>query len=63
MRVGVTGSTGSLGGHLIKRLLAEGNKIRAWVHRNNPEPTSDSQKVALTGSVGDIDSLTSDPPL
>lgn len=57
MRIGVTGATGFLGGHLINRLLIDGHKLRTLVHRKRPDPALESQVVAVTGSVNDIESL------
>lgn len=57
MRIGVTGATGFLGGHLINRLLIDGHKLRTLVHRRRPDPALESQVVAVTGSVNNIESL------
>lgn len=57
MTISVTGATGFLGGHLIKRLLIDGHKVRTLVHRRRPDPALESQIVAGTGSVNDIESL------
>lgn len=57
MRIGVTGATGFLGGHLINRLLIDGHKLRTLVHRKRPDPALESQVVAVTGSVNNIESL------
>lgn len=57
VRIGVTGATGFLGGHLINRLLIDGHKLRTLVHRRRPDPALESQVVAVTGSVNNIESL------
>lgn len=57
MTIGVTGATGFLGGHLINRLLIDGHKLRTLVHRKRPDPALESQVVAVTGSVNNIESL------
>lgn len=57
MTIGVTGATGFLGGHLINRLLIDGHKLRTLVHRRRPDPALESQVVAVTGSVNNIESL------
>jgi uncharacterized protein YbjT (DUF2867 family) len=57
--IGLTGATGFVGRHLVKRLLVDGHKIRALVNRRSPDSAPESQVVAVTGSIKNNKSLLS----
>ncbi len=37
MKIGITGATGFVGSHLVKRLLADGHSVKAFVIENKPK--------------------------
>lgn len=59
MKVAVTGATGFVGRHLVKRLLADGHQITAVIHRTHPEWLRSSDVEARSASVSDLSSLSS----
>ena len=56
LTIAVTGATGFVGGHLIRRLRSAGHTVRALTRRAVPDDT-DSNLIWVTGSLDDEDSL------
>jgi predicted dehydrogenase/nucleoside-diphosphate-sugar epimerase len=53
-KVLVTGASGLIGRHLVRRLLQEGNRVRIFVRRQpEPEFTSDGNVEVFLGDLGD----------
>ena len=58
MRILVTGATGFIGGHLCKRLFAEGHEVAAFVRQTSDVARLDGRvHEIVTGDLGNIDSL------
>jgi len=55
MRAAVTGASGFIGGHLVKRLSQDGWEVRVLVHRNRP--SSREELRIFQGDILDPDSL------
>ena len=54
VKIMVTGATGLIGRHLVRRLLQEGNRVRIFVRRQPPaEFMNDGNVEVLLGDLGD----------